>query len=253
MPRSYRIALLTLCLLAGLPSGSRAKEVDLNRQEVTVIKKKLVAVEEALSPLPEGYAKSEEDFWLPTSIQTGDAGGFRPVDASASYTFAGGGVMTAEKTEKELEAEYRKKIMEAQAKGDYQAIQTLSQEMMQKAMNNQMAAEEARRDPVQVRVTINGGAYATIDPDAVVFEKAGVIALKTLQNQGQDLQVMIYCDPVKLQETGTLAKIELQDDQDAAGKTTVRHITIELSGPPAVVEAWSKTVDTGKVLAQIDR
>ncbi|MGD9549232.1 MAG: hypothetical protein AB7V45_17030 [Candidatus Krumholzibacteriia bacterium] len=253
MSRSYRIALVTLCILACLPSGSRAKEVDLNRQEVTVIKKKLVAVEESLSPLPVGYAKSEEDFGLPTSVQTGDKGGFRPVYASASYTFEGGGALTAEKTEKELEAEYKKKIMEAQAKGDYQAIQTLSQEMMQKAMSNQMAAEEAKRDPVRVYVTINGGAYATIDPDAVVFEKPGVIALKTLQNQGQDAQVMIYVDPVKLKETGTLSKIELQDDQDAAGKTTVRHITIELSGPAAVVEAWSKTVDTGKALAQIDR
>lgn len=253
MSRSYRIALVTLCLLACLPSGSRAKEVDLNRQEVTIIKKKLVAVEEALSPLPEGYAKSEEDFGLPTSVQTGDKGGFRPVYGSASYTFEGGGALTAEKTEKELEAEYKKKIMEAQAKGDYQAIQTLSQEMMQKAMSNQMAAEEARRDPVRVYVTINGGAYATIDPDAVVFEKPGVIALKSLQNQGQDAQVTIYCDPVKLKETGTLSKIELQDDQDAAGKTTVRHITVQLSGPAGVVEAWSRTVDTGKVLAQIDR
>ena len=198
MSRAYRIALVTLCILACLPSGSRAKDVDLNRQEVTVIKKKLVAVEEALSPLPEGYAKSDEDFGLPTSVQTGDAGGFDPIQASASFTFAGGGAMTAEKTEKEIEAEYKKKIMEAQAKGDYQAIQTLSQEMMQKAMSNQMAAEEAKRDPVRVYVTFNSGSYATIDPDAVVFEKPGVIALKTLQNHGHDMQVKIYIDTVNL-------------------------------------------------------
>ncbi|MFH2054015.1 MAG: hypothetical protein ABIK96_16290 [bacterium] len=253
MSRSMRIAVLAPFILACLAAGSLAKEVDLNRQEVTVIKKKLVAVEESLSPMPDGYAKSEEDFSLPTSVQTGDKGGFRPVYASASYTFEGGGAMTAEKTEKELEAEYKKKIMEAQAKGDYQAIQTLSQEMMQKAMSNQMAAEEAKRDPVRVYVSFNSGSYATIDPDAVVFEKPGVIALKTLQNQGQDLQVMIYFDPVSLKETGTLSKIELKNDRDAGDKTTVRHITVELSGPAGVVEAWSKTVDTGKVLAQIDR
>lgn len=63
--------------------------------------------------------------------------------------------------------------------------------------------------------------------------------------------VNISCDPVNLKETGTLSKVEIESGghQSVKEKTTIRHITVELSGPAAVVEAWSKTVDTGKILA----
>jgi len=254
MSRIIRNVALLLSILIFLAPASQAKEIQLNRKDVTVIKKKLVAVEQALNPLPEGYLKSEEDFDLPTSVNEGDKGGFQLVNASADFTFDGGSDKMAKKSQDDIEATYKKKIMEAQAKGDYAAMQKISQEMMQEAMGAQMAAVDAQKEPVRVDIAFNGGAYATIDPDAVVFEKPGVIALKSLQNQGEEMQVMIYFDPVKLKETETLAKVELEsdDDPDAPQKTTVRYITIQMTGPPSVVEAWSQSVDTGMVLAQID-
>ena len=255
MSRSTRMALLLLCTALCLPTASQAKEVPLNRQDVTVIKKKLVAVEAALGSLPEGYTKNDEDFGLPTSVDTSDKGGFRPVYASANFTFDGGSEKLAQQSEKEFEAEYRRKMMEAQASGNYAAIQELSQEMIAKAMGAQMAAEDAKREPVRVYVSFNNGTSATIDPDAVVFEKPGVIALKSLQNQGDQMQVMIYFDPVSLKETETLSQVELDSGDIMGGKakTTVRNITIDMSGPPDVVEAWSKSIATDQVLAQIDK
>ncbi|MBU0484274.1 MAG: hypothetical protein KKB30_07150 [Proteobacteria bacterium] len=251
--------LLVLALLVALcqPTWSRAEETPLNRQDVTVIKKKLVEVAAALGQPPSGYGKAQESYDLPTSINSvKNGGGFRPVYASANLRFDGGGEKMGKKSEKEIEAEYNKKILEAQATGNYQAMAQLVQEMMQKASQAQIAANEAKQlEPVDIYVRFNNNSAANIDPDAVVFESPGVIALKASRSDGDMLEVSIYFDPVKLKDTQTLSRIDLSDDGQSGSnqKTTVRNITIEMTGPAAEVEAWSKQIATAKVLAQIDK
>ena len=65
---------------------------------------------------------------------------------------------------------------------------------------------------------------------------------------------MIYFDPVRLKDTQSLSRIDLNDTtgQGVSQKTTVRNIVLEMTGPPEVVEEWSKKIATDKVLAQID-
>ena len=234
-----------------------ADDQSLNRAEVTTIKRKLVAVIEALGSPPTGYVKADESFNLPTSISPMQGGGnYYPVSASASLRFDGGADKMSKQSEADLEAEYRKKMLEAQATGNYQAMSEMAQEMTKKMSQAQLDAENARRDPIRVDLHLNSNPGATIDPDAVVFERPGVIALKNkVGGDDQQLQVVVYCDPVKLKETETLSRVDLSVNPDPGvkTKTTIRHLAIEMTGPKDVVEEWSKKIDTQKVLAQIDQ
>jgi len=256
MTRIWKSVLVIIPMLVLAGTWASADDQNLNRAEVTTIKRKLVAVIEALGAPPGGYVKSDESFNLPTSISPMQGGGsFYPVSASADLRFDGGADKMSKQSEKELETEYRQKILAAQAAGNYQAMSEIAQEMTQKMSQAQMAVEEAKRDPIRVNLQFNSSPGATIDPDAVVFEHPGVIALKSkVGGDDEQLQVMVYCDPVKLRETETLSRVDLADNPDPGvkGKTTVRHLTIEMTGPKDVVEEWSKKIDTDKVLAQID-
>jgi hypothetical protein len=251
--RMMKLAVLVLLVMLCQPVWSRADEAQLNRQEITVVKKKLVEVVAALGGPPSGYVKAEESYDLPTSTYSVEGGGYQPVYASASLSFDGGADKMSAKSEKDLEAEYRKKILEAQAAGDYEAMGRLSQEMVQKATQLQMAVEEARREPVKIYVRFNNNPSETIDPDAVVFENPGVIALKSLNND--QLQVNVYFDPVKLKDTMSLSRVDLSDQRQQGSnlKTAVRNITIQMNGPADVVEPWSKQINTSQVLALIDK
>jgi hypothetical protein len=256
MTRLMKLAVLALLVMLCQPVWSRADEAQLNRQEVTVVKKKLVEVVSAIGGPPSGYVKAQESFDLPTSVYSANqGGGYMPVYASANLSFDGGAEKMGKKSEKEIEAEYRKKILEAQAAGNYEAMSQIAQEMMQKSSQAQMAVEEAKREPVDISVRFNNNPGATIDPDAVVFESPGVIALKSSRGDGDQLQVDIYFDPVKLKDTQSLSRIDLSDNDQrgSSQKTTVRNITIEMTGPAEVVEAWSKQIATTTVLTQIDQ
>jgi hypothetical protein len=256
MIRTLNVILLALFLVFSLTTGGRADDQPLNREEVTVIKHKLIAVEEALGAPPSGYVKAEESFELPTSITHRSEGdGFYPVYSSVNLRFDGGADKQSKKSQKDIEAEYKKKMLEAQAAGNYEAMSTIAQEMMQKMSQAQMAAEEARRVPISIIMNFNTNPSTAIDPDAVVFERSGVIALKNMtERDEEEMRIRIYLDPVHLKETKTLSRVELSDDPDhgVTKKTTTRNLTIEMTGPAQEVEAWSKRIDTAKALAQID-
>ena len=247
-------SLLALLLLLLPWSAAQAADQSLTRAEVTTVKHKLVAVIEALGAPPAGYLKANENFSLPTRISTMESGSFYAVQAAAALRFDGGADIQAQRSEKEIEAEYRRKMLEAQASGDYQVLATLTQEMMQKAGQAQLAAEDARREPISVSIQFNAATSATIDPDGVVFERPGVIALKNHQGSRDDmLRVRIFCDPLHLGQTETLSEIRLYDDPDPGvkGTTTLRNLVIEFSGPAEVVEGWARQVDIAKAVAQI--
>jgi hypothetical protein len=226
----------------------------LTRDEVGVIKKKLVNVLDALGQPATGYALEHENFSLPTNFykqQGSDS--YQLLSASADRTYG-----TEKKSEKEtndIQKEYQKKFAEAQAKGDYQAMTKLAQEMQKKSGEAQLKAVEEKKDPVEVHVRLNSNPYATIDPDMVLFEHSGVIALKTKDESSSEKErVSIYFDPVTLKNTKQLSRVDFkQPEHGTAKKTAVLNVTVEVAGPIKEIEPWVKNVDVGKVLAQVDQ
>jgi len=233
-----------------------AQTNNLTRDEVSVVKKKLVAVIDALGQPPKGYVKEDEDFSLPTEFSKNATSGlYYPVYGSVQMKFGGGAEKIQKKTEKEFQQDYQKKIAEAQAKGDYEAVAKLAQEMQKKMGEAQVKVIEATKEPINVSITFNSNPGQTIDPDGVVFEKPGVLALKFKENEAQEkIRVVVYFDPVSLKDTKQLSKVDLaMPDEGIKSKTGVLNATIEFTGPSAEVEQWAKTVSANKVLAQIDR
>jgi hypothetical protein len=252
MNRTAIITLLASCLL-GVGHARAQEENSLNRDEVSQIKKKLVATLEALGSAPAGYAVERENFNLPTEgSRIKETGRWYPVNGSADREY--GTEKAAKQQSKDMQKEYEKKFAEAQAKGDYQEIARLSQEMQKKAGEANLKAVESKKEPINVDVNFNSGSGATIDPDAVVFEKAGVIALRSNDGgEAEKTRVTIYFDPVSLKNTKQLSRVEMKTPEGGISKrTAVLNITVQLHGPTAEVEAWAKKIDTGKVLAQID-
>jgi hypothetical protein len=251
MTSRFSSIVLVLSVLLGITEAQDA--VQYTRDEVSIVKKKLVSTLDAVGQPPEGYAKERENFNLPTEARKNrESGLFHPVYGSAERTF--GSEKSAQKSEKDLQKEYEKKISEAQAKGDYQAITKLSQEMQQKAAQAQLKNVAGKKNPIHIRIQTNSNPGATIDPDAVLFEKTGVIALKE-KNDGTDElgRVRVFFDPINLKNTKQLSRVDMKTpEKGVSSKTAVYNITIELSGPIADIEAWAQKIETGKVLAQID-
>ena len=104
-----------------------------------------------------------------------------------------------------------------------------------------------------VNVRLNQNPIVGIDPDAVVLEQAGVIALRDKDSDTKG-SVTVYVDPVALRATQELSKIELRTAQDGvSNKTGVFHVVIDLNGGTlADLEAWVKTFNYAKILGVID-
>jgi hypothetical protein len=184
--------------------------------------------------------------------RTASRGLFYPVYAGGERRF--GSEKAVQKDAKEMQKEYQKKMAEAQAKGDMQAITKIAQDMQQKAGQVQMKAVTAQKVPIDLRIQFNSNPGASIDPDAVVFEKPGVIALKEKKDGTDDEgRVRVFFDPVSLKNTKQLSRIDTRlPEKGTSSKTAVYNVTIEFSGPMSEIEAWAKRMDTEKVLSQID-
>jgi len=227
----------------------------LTRDEVTVFKKKLVNVLDALGLPPAGFARQKDDFNLPTEFYL-EKGKLVSNQAGARRHFAIKGLKEAEAANKQAGVDYQKKILEAQAKGDYQEMTRIMQEMQTKTSQTTLAgvkAQEEKKLPIEVQVEFNRSEQTGIDPDLVVVEREGVLGLKTQQGEEGDPKetITLYFQPVTLKDTKTLSQIELKTGPVPA-KTSVSSIIIELEGPAADVEAWAARIDFKKVLAQID-
>jgi hypothetical protein len=247
--------LSSIVIVAALFLGTALAQnsVPYTRDEVATLKKKLVSALDAVGQPPTGYAKEKENFSLPTDAnKEHDSGLFYPAYGSGDRTY--GSDKAGQKSEKDLEKEYQKKIAEAQAKGDYLAISKLAQEMQQKSGEMQLKKIEGKKDPIDVRVHINSNGGEAIDPDGVLFERAGVIALKEKSDGNEEKsRVRIFFDPVNLKDTKQLSKVDMKmPEKGVSSKTAVYNITVEFDGPTTEIEAWAKKIETGKVLAQID-
>lgn len=245
-------AFIGLCVLTFTFSAAQ-DDGQYTRDEVGTVKKKIVAGLDAVGQMPEGYSKEKESFNLPTEASKNRSTGlFHPVYGSGERRF--GSEKAVQKDAKEMQKEYQKKMAEAQAKGDIAAITRMAQEMQQKAAQVQMKAMTTQKVPIDLQVQINSNPGATIDPDAVVFEKPGVIALKEKKDGTEDEgRIRVFFDPVNLKNTKQLSRIDNKLPEKGTNlKTAVFNVTIEFSGPMADIEAWAKRLDTGKVLSLID-
>ena len=234
MKRRFGIIIMVLVALLAYAAAWAEEENRLTRDEVVVVKKKLVAIFSSLGDAPTGYVKENEDFNLPTEFyKNRDSGKITPIYASASQRFGGGAEKKAKKSEKEMGEYYRKKMLEAQAKGDMQEMMRLTQEMQMKAGHAQLEQMEAeKKEPISVDIALNSNPSQTIDPDNVVFEKPGVIALRFKEGEEDKAKIEVYFDPVSLKDTKTLSVVDLKMPKDGVDKkTAVLNATIHISGP----------------------
>jgi hypothetical protein len=244
---------IVICAAVFLGIAVAQNSVPYTRDEVASLKKKLVNALDAVGQPPAGYAKEGENFNLPTDAnKNNESGLFNPAYGYGERTY--GSDKAGQKSEKDLEKEYQKKIAEAQAKGDYQAIAKIAQEMQQKSGEVQLKKLESKKVPIDIHIQINSNGGEPIDPDGVLFERAGVIALKEKNEASEEKsRIRIFFDPVSLKDTKQLSKVDMKmPEKGVKSKTAIYNFTLDMYGPTAEIEAWAKKIETGKVLAQID-
>lgn len=221
----------------------------LNRAEVAAVKAKLVAVRTALGGDPQGYALESEEFDLPTNFNPAQKGKFWPITSSVSLRFTDKAIQDAEANAEQAAADFQARYMAAMMSGNQAAMEAAMQEITQA----QGAGAAAIKEDLNVNVQFNMNPYAGIDPDGVLFEKSGVIALVDDSVSGTNSQVFVYFDPIALRETETLSKVELRTPQDGvSNRSGVFNVTVTLYGALEDIKSLAQRIDTGAVLAVID-
>lgn len=240
---------LSLALFAG--GAAAAQSTSLTRSEVTVIRAKLVAVQQAMGADPAGYVKESEDFSLPTDFNAAQDGKFWPITSSIRLRYTDKisteGKASAEKAMQDFQTKYAA----AAAAGNLDALTKLTQDLQR--VQAAAMTPPVKQQPMDVNVQLNMNPTVGIDPAAIVLERAGVIALRDKNVSSDTGSVTVYVDPVALKNSSDLAKIELQTAQDGvANKIGVYHVVIQLNGAVPDLEAWAKSFDYGAMLGAID-
>jgi hypothetical protein len=232
-----------------------AQETSLTRSEVAAIKAKLVAVQQAMGADPAGYIKESEDFNLPTDFNPARDGKFWPITSSVQMRLTDRALKEGTASAEQAAEDFQRRYAAAVASGNVETITKMVEEMTRiQTAATAAAMNPVRKEPMNVYVQLNMNPTVGIDPDAVVLEQPGVIALRDLRNNSDGKgDVTVYLDPVALKETEELSKIELRTaDTGVDNKTGVYHVVIQLNGTVADAEAWVKTFDFGPMLAVID-
>jgi hypothetical protein len=245
--------LLILILLLAATNLALAQETALNRDEVTGIKQKLVTVEKALGGDPDGYFLESEDFNLPTDFNPARDGKFRPIASSLSLRFGDRTSRDGKVSAEQASADFQAKYAAAIASGDYGAMEKMMAEMQVVSQQAAAAAMVPQKQPMTVHVRFNAGGGTGIDPDAVVFEKSGVIAIRKKKLHDEHGTLWIYIDPVALKDSAKLASIDMSTPgEGVTNKTGVFNITIQAEGTLSDIEAWAQAMDTDAMLSVVD-
>ena len=228
----------------------------LTRAEVAEIKGMLKDMVAALGAPPSGYDALEEDYNLPATYQPHTiAGRFSPIYGGARLRYGTDSAKVRRSMEQAAQ-EWQRKYLEASAKGDAEAITRLTQEYQAMLANVQLQATGAgasHKEPIVVDIRLNNYQTAVIDPDSVVLEKPGFIALTEKSHRQGMGRVRCYFDPVALKQTETLSQVTLEYPQDGlAAKTSVGNVIIDLEGPEREIQDWARRIDTAAVLQEID-
>jgi hypothetical protein len=223
--------------------GSNFTTVQFVRDDLASLKKSMETALAAI-PSPQGpYGKGDENWNLP-SYACQDKSGLRPVDVSYS------GRYTTEASTRKMGEEYQKRLLAAQAKGDYEAVAKITQEMQQKILQQAAANEQLR--PIDINVAANAQDARTIDPDSVLRDGEGFLALRTDKDASSGTErVSIYFDPVALKNAHQLARFDMSGDFRTPSKLALLSLRIDLNGPSSALEAMVKNVDAAKVLGTL--
>lgn len=237
-----------LWLTLVLAATALGQGTSLLRSEVAALKTKLVTVQQAMGADPAGYLKESEDFNLPTDPNPAQAGKFWPLSSGISLSYTDRAAVEAAANAKKAAEEFQAKYAAAIASGNADAITKMIEEMTRL----QAEAATPKKEDMTVYVQFNMNPIVGIDPDAVVLEQPGVIALRD-NVSGEKGEVTVYLDPVALKATEELSKIEFRTAEDGvANKTGVFHIVIQLNGAVADIESWVKRFDFKTMLGVID-
>jgi hypothetical protein len=248
-----RILFGSTLLLSLVLSGTAAAQqsTSLTRSEVTAIRAKLVAVQQAMGADPAGYVKESEDFSLPTDFNPAQNGKFWPITSSIRLRYADKVSTEGRAAAERATQDFQTKYAAAAASGNVEALQKMVEEVQK--LQAAAMTPPVKQTPMDVYVQLNQNPTVGIDPADVVLERAGVIALRDKQVSGDKGSVTVYVDPVALANSSDLAKIELQTAQDGVGsKIGVYHVVIQLNGAVSDLEAWAKTFNYGAILGAID-
>jgi len=246
-----------LALVALTATAAAQESTSLNRSEVASIKAKLVAIQQAMGTEPAGYIKGEEDsFYLPTDFNPAADGRFWPITSSVQMQFTDRGAVESAADIEKMQAEFQAKYAAALASGSPDAIANMIEEMtrMQTAAVAAAMAPAAKKEDLRVDVQLNMNPSVGIDPDAVVLERPGVIALRRKDDAtGATGEVMVYIDPVALARTEELAKVELRTASDGVtNRSGVFHVVIRLDGSLPDIESWVGSFDYPAMLTVFD-
>jgi DNA-directed RNA polymerase subunit F len=197
--------------------------------------------------------KEREDFSLPTDANPAQNGKYWPITSSVSLRYTDRAVKEGQTNMEKANQDMQQRYAAALASGDPEAILKLSEEIAKIQQQAMATASLQPKQPMDAYVQFNMNPIVGIDPDAVVFERSGVIALRETNVASDDGRVTVYLDPVALEATETLSKIELRTAQDGvSNKSGIFHIVITLSGVLADIEAWAQSFDTSAMLGVID-
>lgn len=239
---------LTLALSATVAAQD---STSLTRSEVAALKAKLVAVQTAMGADPAGYLKESEDFDLPTDFNPARDGKFWPITSGITLRYVDRasteGKATAEKAAEDFQAKYAA----AAASGNVEQLTKMIEEMQR--LQAAAMTPAVKKEQMTVYVQFNQNPTVGIDPDAVVLEQPGVIALRSKSGSGDRGDVTVYLDPVALRATQELSKIELRTaDTGVSNRTGLYHIVIQLNGSVTDAEAWVNDFNFAPMLAVID-
>lgn len=246
---------LAAALVSMLLASTAFAQNNLTRSEVAAIKAKLTAVQQAMGGDPTGYIKETEDFSLPTDFNPAEGGKFWPITSSVRMRFTDRALQEGTASAEQAAEDFQRRYAAALAAGNLEAVAKMAEEMTRiQSAATAAAMNPARKEPLEVYVQLNMNPTVGIDPDAVVLEQPGVIALRDKRNSNDgDGSVTVYVDPVALKATQELSKIELRTaDGGMPNKTGVYHVVIQLNGTLADAEAWAKKFNYGAILGVID-
>ncbi len=248
----FGLTILLLLVVSGSAwaDGEGGKNLALTRAEVKELKTLLTDLVAAIGQPPTGYVRLEENFDLPTDYRVHGSGGrFYPLSPGLRLKF-GTDLKAAEESSEAAEKDLERKMMEAVAKGDYSAIMELQKGVGTLAVQD-ADTKSAAKKPIAITLEANDYRDSAIDPDGVIFEKKGLIALKEPAESGL-AHIVIYFDPVALKQTETLSRVELPyPDDGLKAKNIINNIIIEFEGPEAEVASWAGQVNTAAVLGKI--
>lgn len=240
------LAVLCLCFCAPHAyaddyCGDNMQQVRFVRDDLVTLKKHMDAIVAAIGQPPAPYAREVGNWTLPDSTCQGKAG-YVPISVAYSTRFS------IADTQQALQAQYQKDMLAAQAKGDYEALAQIAQKYQAQAMQQAAVAQMAQ--PIDMHIEANRDDSATIDPDSVVRDGPGFIAIRTSGGSAGAETVTIYFDRVALKNAHELASFNLMGGL-VPKKLGLIHMRVELSGPKTTVEGLVKNLDVQKVLGEL--